>query len=330
MNVETLKPARIEEGTIRYHNDLADIPLIGMTASQANIFMAACYRYQHELYNTFPSVEDLENTYQEDIPCIEYNVAEYIKLCNYTKGGPKKFAEEARAVSRQLARLVVSGNENAEEEVVYPFFYEFVINKEKKTLLLQIHKRTAYMLFGLKETYTQHELEEFIRIKSIYAKRCYRQLKRWRTVGKWDVDMKTFETLMCLPESYRGGNLDKRVLVTIKDQLSPLFNDLKIEKKYGKGRGGPVTGLTFTFRPEPKNPASGKQSGIICPRCGKPLVEKKINGNNCWCHEDGWKEGAECSAIFNAVSDINEEARRQEGEGEIPKEIADRLSACFG
>lgn len=38
--------------------------------------------------------------------------------------------------------------------------------------------------------------------------------------------------------------------------------------------------------------------------CGKPLIEKMINGSNCWCHADGWKDDAECKIIYNTITEI--------------------------
>ena len=37
------------------------------------------------------------------------------------------------------------------------------------------------------------------------------------------------------------------------EELTPLFRGLTIRKKYGKGRGKPVIGYSFTWKPERKN-----------------------------------------------------------------------------
>ncbi|MGM0260590.1 hypothetical protein IGK73_002480 [Enterococcus sp. AZ102] len=46
---------------------------------------------------------------------------------------------------------------------------------------------------------------------------------------------------------------DKRVLAPIRQELTAIFFGLTITKKYGKGRGKPVIGYQFSFKPEPKN-----------------------------------------------------------------------------
>ncbi|SPE09066.1 hypothetical protein LAP8965_03137 [Lactiplantibacillus plantarum] len=42
-------------------------------------------------------------------------------------------------------------------------------------------------------------------------------------------------------------------LKPIREELTPLFRGLTIRKKYGKGRGKPVIGYSFTWKPERKD-----------------------------------------------------------------------------
>ncbi|MQS77076.1 replication initiation protein, partial [Lactobacillus halodurans] len=43
------------------------------------------------------------------------------------------------------------------------------------------------------------------------------------------------------------------VIKPIKEELTPLFRGLTVRKKYGKGRGKPVIGYSFTWKPEKKD-----------------------------------------------------------------------------
>lgn len=287
---------------IKYHNDLADLPLLGFTPTEANIFMMTCFRYQQDLAETFADIEDLSDCYQEDIPRIRYSLSEFLKACGYKKGGPKKFAKEIQTIKSKLALIIVNQEDGEDREYDFPFFYEFCVDKKQNTFEAQIHKRAAYMLFGLTRTYTMHEINEFIEIKSMFAKRCYRILKKWRTVGVWKSDINEFRHMIGIPQSYEARDIEKQVLSVIKRELAPHFSNLAITKKYGKGRGNPIEEIIITFDKEPQK--IQKNSGHECPVCGKPLVEKEINGSMCWCHEDGWKATAPCKAIFNSVADI--------------------------
>ena len=93
------------------------------------------------------------------------------------------------------------------------------------------------------------------------------------------------------------------------EELPLYFHNLTLVKKYGKGRGKPVIAYEFYFdneRVERKSKSNNKtkSSGFICPTCNQPLIERIINGNNCWCHIDGWKDNAKCKKIYNSVSEI--------------------------
>lgn len=58
--------------------------------------------------------------------------------------------------------------------------------------------------------------------------------------------------MLDIPKSYRESNIDQYVLKPIKQELTAIFKDLTIKKKYGKGQGKPVIGYQFTFKPEIK------------------------------------------------------------------------------
>ena len=72
---------------------------------------------------------------------------------------------------------------------------------------------------------------------------------------------------MNLPESYKIGNIDQRVLKPSIKELSKLFPNLKVEKIYSvtAGRGRPsVSGLKFTFdKVLPKQKKNKYDGGVI-------------------------------------------------------------------
>ena len=100
------------------------------------------------------------------------------------------------------------------------------------------------MLNVLDREFTRFELEEFVDLKSSYAKECYRRLKQWRKTGKWYVKIEEFRRLLSVPETYRMCDIDKWVLEPIYDELSKIFEDFAI-KKIKKGRK--VVELHFIF-----------------------------------------------------------------------------------
>ncbi len=58
--------------------------------------------------------------------------------------------------------------------------------------------------------------------------------------------------LLDIPKSYRESVINKKIIKPIRQELTAIFKGLTIKKKYGKGRGKPVIGYQFTFKPEIK------------------------------------------------------------------------------
>lgn len=321
---------QIASGIIKYHNALTDVPLSEMSATDANIFMVTCFHYQKVLRERFKSIEELDNCIQEDIPHVEYNISEFIKACNYKRGGPSKFVKAVKSVREKLGSVSIDIVSD-DEDVRFPFFYEFRTDKRENIFRVQIHKNAAYLLlFFQNGCYTLHEIGEFVRVSSVYAKRCYMQLKKWRTQGEWNVDIDTFRHTLGVPHSYKAGDIDRYVLNVIKEQLSPYFKNIHIEKVHKKERGEPIGRIIITFDKEPAK--QHKETGFNCPICGKPLVEKNINGKTCWCHEDGWKPHSECKVIFNSVAEIrgySENPERREKQENTPEVITNRIGEIF-
>lgn len=110
--------------------------------------------------------------------------------------------------------------------------------------------------------FTRFELLEFADLTSTYTKILYRLLKQFRTTGILNIEMREFRRLLQIPESYKMCDIDKQVLKQAIKELTAernLFNqsripfkDLKVEKikSNGRGQGGTVQALRFTFKKE--------------------------------------------------------------------------------
>ncbi|MCI0131461.1 replication initiation protein, partial [Vagococcus sp. CY53-2] len=138
----------------------------------------------------------------------------------------------------------------------FVLFSSFDINGEADSPYaeIQIHEKAIPLLNDLDE-WVRYSLQQFNDLQSSYSKTMFRLLKQFRTTGYAYFSKEDFFELLDIPKSYlkEPANLDKRVLKPIKDELTPLFRGLTIRKKYGKGRGKPVVGYQFAFKPENKN-----------------------------------------------------------------------------
>ena len=126
-------------------------------------------------------------------------------------------------------------------------------------IVIKVNPDFAYLINQLAEHFTQFELEEFIFLKGRYTKTLYRYLKQFRTTGVWRVTWDNFKMLLDIPKSYKMCDIDKQILEpSVKQLQEPLnlferartpFKNLKYRKIKGKGRGrgGNVTHIEFTF-----------------------------------------------------------------------------------
>ena len=172
---------------------------------------------------------------------------------NITKN---EFIQDIKSIAFKLSDLkFIEDNEN--EFIVYNVYNTFKFNKEMEILEVQVHERFEYIFNKIGMEFTQFELEEFIKINSTYAKTAFRLLKQFRTTGWWKVMIEDFKSLLDIPKSYRSSDIDKHILKPILEQLGgnddqAIFKHLKVtkHKKKGRGRGGVLTGYTFSFEKE--------------------------------------------------------------------------------
>lgn len=296
---------------VKYHNDLTDLPLRKFNAAELDLLMTICSKCKYQ-----------------DTAVLKISFDDLEKLANYKADNKKRLADDIRKTNKKLLELniMLRDAENPGTTVQFALFSRFVTSEEKQTLEVKVNEEFKYILNDLTGNFTRFELEEFVQLKSSYAKACYRQLKRYRDTGFWTVSIEQFRELMDIPKSYRISHINTSVLKPIEEELSTVFKHFTISKDYGSGRGKPVIGLIFHFDPEPKwepiepelQSKGFKETGFVCPECGKPLVEKMVNGSNCWCHIDGWKSDAACKRIFNSIAEIEGYLERPKKQKETP------------
>ena len=119
---------------------------------------------------------------------------------------------------------------------------------------IEVYKDALPLLNNL-DTWVRYALAEFRDLRSSYAKTAFRLLKGFRTTGYAFLSKEDFFELLDIPKSYwkKPGDVDRYVLKPIREELTPLFRGLAVRKKYGKGRGKPVIGYSFTWKPEKKD-----------------------------------------------------------------------------
>lgn len=160
------------------------------------------------------------------------------------------------------------GDKEVEAHRTINLFTEFAVyvyksSKELESIEMQVNPRFEYILNQLTANFTAFELSEFIALSGKYTKTLYRLLKQYRSTGKAYFEWEEFCRVMDIPKNYRQIDIDQRILKpaikelskerNLFDQIRVPFKNLAYEKEKAKGtrgRGGKVTGIIFTFKPE--------------------------------------------------------------------------------
>lgn len=213
-----------------YKNNMNTVKLNGLSTKQMDLFFSICSEVKNkganEVVFTFEQLRDL---------------SQYDK---YTSFG--RYVHDLEETQKKLVRLYY----RFEDENIIEFFflfYGYKLDKNNQTVTIEVHKKFEFILNQMSANFTQFELNEFIRINSGYSKTLFRLLKQYQKTGLFIISISEFRHILCIPDSYRIFDIDRRILIPSIKELSPIFTNLKIEK-IKKGRN--IDKLKFTFNKE--------------------------------------------------------------------------------
>lgn len=219
---------------VKFRNDFNSVALKNFTANELNLLLAI----SSKILNA--GTREVRFTFLE--------LKKMIKLSkNYTND---EFAEEIINVNRKLLMLNFELTNEDKDVIQFALFNAFITSKANKTLTVSVNSRFEFLLNELASNFTRFELEEFVAIKNIYAKECYRRLKQFKSTGYWRISIERFREILDIPESYRTSNINIRVLKPIQKELSLYFGNLNIVKVKSEDTGNPITHLEFFFDKE--------------------------------------------------------------------------------
>lgn len=276
---------------VKYHNDLnMEIVFPQFMEQELNIFM-------HLLHH-------LKKQPREKIKFTASQVSDFFGSA-YNNGNLgfmlKKMAE--RMTKQGFKWTYESYNEKLKQETIktqyitmFPtFIVETKFNSnyppefpELISLEVRINPDFAYLLEKTNAYFTAFELSEYVMLSGKYVKNLYRLLKQFKTTGKVYFEWEKFKELMNVPPDYCMSDIDKRILIpSIKelskernlfDQKRIPFRDLAYAKIKGKGRGrgGKVIGIEFTFKLEKKT-ESPIESAVTTPAPNIDLINDRIS-----------------------------------------------------
>lgn len=228
---------------VKYHNDMNAVNFHGFNAVELDLLLSICAKIRDEGTKT-----------------IVYSFEDLRELSRYTATATNSFVKDLRSTYRKLIHLTFCiGTDREFTEFV--LFTKYRVSAENQEVTISVNEEFSYVLNELTANFTRFELNEFVNLQSKYAKNLYRLLKQYRSTGKVYFTLDEFRAKLDVPKSYQMTNIDQKVLTPIKDELTPLFSDFKIEKvKNLRKRGKPVTNINFYFSPQRMIPSEADQS----------------------------------------------------------------------
>ncbi|EPN7583042.1 replication initiation protein [Campylobacter coli] len=243
---------------VKYNNDFNLLPMPELKAIQMDMFMAIISLTKDKKENT----PFLKKFFNPDKRKIIIPQKKFIELCrlNDSKMDYKEIFFAIDDCLKKLCNFLISYQKD--ERTIYNFvcFEEANIIADEVHITLQ--SRFYDMIINKKFGFTAFELAEFAELSGKYTKTLYRLLKQYRTIGKAYFEWEEFCRIMKIPENYRQIDIDQRILKPAIKELSKernLFDQIRVpfknlayekEKTAGRGRGGKVSGISFTFKPE--------------------------------------------------------------------------------
>ncbi|MEA8939615.1 replication initiation protein [Campylobacter jejuni] len=243
---------------VKYNNDFNLLPMPELKAIQMDMFMAIISLTKDKKENT----PFLKKFFNPDKRKIIIPQKKFIELCrlNDSKMDYKEIFFAIDDCLKKLCNFLISYQKD--ERTIYNFvcFEEANIIADEVHITLQ--SRFYDMIINKKFGFTAFELAEFAELSGKYTKTLYRLLKQFRTTGKAYFEWEEFCRIMKIPENYRQIDIDQRILKPAIKELSQernLFDQIRVpfknlayekEKTAGRGQGGKVSGITFTFKPE--------------------------------------------------------------------------------
>ena len=218
--------------TVKYHNDLNTVSMRTWTADEMNTF--------------FTIIAKIKN---EGAKEITLDTDEIKKLIKFKSRHKDRWEKVIIGISEKIADLKYRYEDKQYYRVMNLFTF-FEVDKENRTLKVAVSEQFEYILNQLDIRFTYYKLEEFVDIKSTYAKTANRLFKQWKTTGKVKYEIEEFKEKFDIPKSYNISAIDRAVIKPIMSELPTYFMNLKVKKLKSNARGTPVIGYEFTWKPE--------------------------------------------------------------------------------
>lgn len=214
-----------------YKNELNTVPFRKFNPVEMDLFFSICSKMRNK-----------------GLTKIRYDFSDLKELSKYSDKHKERFINDLESVYSKMTRLSYR-QETSNRIDYFILFTGFTIEKEEEYVEIKVNPELLHIINEITGDFTKFELQEFTGLKSSYSKTTFRLLKQFRQTGFWKININKFKELLDIPETYKINDLTKRVLEPIRKELSPIFENLKINKVKAK-KGNKIEYLEFTFKSE--------------------------------------------------------------------------------
>lgn len=241
---------------VKYNNDMNNVSFIGFKEKELDLFFSICFKMK-----------------EQGIQSVTLSFEELKSLSNYVNRNLSRFYKDLEEVYNKLLELKFRYEDDKKIER-FVLFTRYLIDKEDKTVTIQINERFKYILNNLVANYTKLDLLDFVSLNSIYSKNMFKLLKQWDSICEKIYNIEVLRVNLGVPESYDTSNFNRKVLKPISTELPKYFDGLKIEKlKTGKK----VTDLKFSWKRKKEVLEMEEAEIIISEKLDKAIEKAKRN-----------------------------------------------------
>ena len=249
---------------VKYHNDLNELIFPDFKEQELNIFNCIIKRMLDKNNEVIEfSADEISSFFGS-----AYNKSILAWMLNemassMVKKGFKHISQRENYTKKAYITMFPTFEIETEPNPNKNFKNDPILKEVLVSLRVRVNPDFTYLFNNLIGNFTAYELAEFIALSGKYAKRLYMLLKQFRTTGKcytYQSRWQDFCSLMDIPQNYEQRDIDKFILKpaikeltkerTLFDQARIPFENLTYTKIKGKGRGrgGKVIGIEFSFK----------------------------------------------------------------------------------
>jgi len=181
---------------------------------------------------------------------IEITAVDYAKA--YSLDSSNSYSELSRAVDGLTTKVIQSTR--GKYLIKNPLMIEAIYKEHEGRVVCTINPRIVPHLIGLREQFSSYPLIKAVNFKSSYTWRMYEILVSWAQpkadtggvfCGWFTVSVDELRKMLGVPDSYKHGIFNKRVLEHVTNELSQKSNiTLKLEPKKTSRK---ITSYKITF-----------------------------------------------------------------------------------